>query len=254
MTSVLIVHSDAKVANLIESVILELGASPTVVGDEPNALDILSRQEFPLVVVGVQTCQDISVFLNQLTVQHPEALPLVVSPDQSARAAKQAMHLGAADYLTEPLDRSELAASVKKSLQTGPDIETEDPSQGRYDHIVGHSKPIRDVFRLVDKVAATDSTVMIYGESGTGKELIARAIHQNSPRRQNPLIPVNCGAIPEELLESELFGHEKGAFTSAIRTRIGRFEMADGGTIFLDEIADMSPSPPGQDPAGASGA
>jgi DNA-binding NtrC family response regulator len=241
MTSVLIVHSDAKTADLIESVILELGAAPTVVGDESNALDVLSQQSFPLVVVGSQACQDIEIFLNQLKIQHPESPSMVVSPDQSARAAKHAMHLGAADYLTEPLDRSELTASVKKLLQTGPDITIEDLSQGRYDHIVGHSKPIKDVFRLVDKVAATDSTVMIYGESGTGKELVARAIHQNSPRRQNPLIPVNCGAIPEELLESELFGHEKGAFTSAIRTRIGRFEMADGGTIFLDEIADMSP-------------
>jgi transcriptional regulator with GAF, ATPase, and Fis domain len=98
-----------------------------------------------------------------------------------------------------------------------------------------------EIFRIVEKVAATDSTVMVHGESGTGKELIARAIHQASPRKNRPMIPVNCGAIPEELLETELFGHEKGAFTNAIRDRVGRFEMADGGTIFLDEIGDMSP-------------
>ena len=107
--------------------------------------------------------------------------------------------------------------------------------------IVGQDPGLMKVFRIVGKVAATDSTVMIHGESGTGKELIAKAIHQASPRSQKPMIPVNCGAIPEELLETELFGHEKGAFTNAIRDRTGRFEMADGGTIFLDEIGDMSP-------------
>jgi len=108
-------------------------------------------------------------------------------------------------------------------------------------NIIGTSEPITKVFSLIRKVADTDSTVLILGESGTGKELIARAIHYNSHRRQGPLVPVNCAAIPEELLESELFGHERGAFTHAVRTRIGRFELANGGTMFLDEIADMSP-------------
>ncbi|MDR2301562.1 MAG: sigma 54-interacting transcriptional regulator, partial [Deltaproteobacteria bacterium] len=106
---------------------------------------------------------------------------------------------------------------------------------------MGQDPGLMEIFRIVEKVAATDSTVMVHGESGTGKELIARAIHQASPRKHRPMIPVNCGAIPEELLETELFGHEKGAFTNAIRDRVGRFEMADGGTIFLDEIGDMSP-------------
>ena len=107
--------------------------------------------------------------------------------------------------------------------------------------IVGQSGNVQHVFKLIDRVARTDSTVLITGESGTGKELIAQAIHYESFRRDKPLVPVNCGAIPEELLESELFGHEKGAFTSAIRTRIGRFELAEGGTVFLDEIGEMSP-------------
>ncbi|MDR1309282.1 MAG: sigma-54 dependent transcriptional regulator [Deltaproteobacteria bacterium] len=112
---------------------------------------------------------------------------------------------------------------------------------GPLSSIVGQDPGLLEVFRIVEKVAATDSTVMVHGESGTGKELVARAIHQASPRSGRPMIPVNCGAIPEELLETELFGHEKGAFTNAIRDRVGRFEMADGGTIFLDEIGDMSP-------------
>jgi transcriptional regulator with GAF, ATPase, and Fis domain len=107
---------------------------------------------------------------------------------------------------------------------------------------VGTSEGITRVFDLIRKVADTDSNVLILGESGTGKELIAHAIHYNSPRREGPLIPVNCAAIPEELLESELFGHERGAFTHAVRTRIGRFELANGGSIFLDEISEMSPA------------
>jgi DNA-binding NtrC family response regulator len=128
-------------------------------------------------------------------------------------------------------------APVSSSPHNQPGSKSGSPT----DFIIGQDPGLKKVFRIVEKVAATDSTVMIHGESGTGKELIARAIHFTSPRRDRPLIPVNCGAIPEELLETELFGHEKGAFTNAIRDRIGRFEMADGGTIFLDEIGDMSP-------------
>ncbi len=111
----------------------------------------------------------------------------------------------------------------------------------RFAGIVGACSRMRQLFDLIDKVADTDTTILIQGESGTGKELVARAIHQQGPRREGPFVPVNCGAIPVELLESELFGHEKGAFTHAIRTRIGRFELAHGGTVFLDEISEMSP-------------
>ena len=111
-----------------------------------------------------------------------------------------------------------------------------------FDKIIGYSDCMKKVFDTIDKVSNSDSTVLITGESGTGKELVARAIHFKSDRRSQPMIPVNCGAIPEDLLESELFGHEKGAFTGAIRNRMGRFELAQGGTIFLDEIGDMSPA------------
>jgi transcriptional regulator with GAF, ATPase, and Fis domain len=111
----------------------------------------------------------------------------------------------------------------------------------RFENIIGDSEKIQKVFEIIEKVADTDSTVLILGESGTGKELIAKAIHYNSYRRDKPFVPVNCAAIPGELLESELFGHEKGAFTNAIRMRIGRFELANGGTVFLDEIGDMNP-------------
>ncbi|MCX5905786.1 MAG: sigma-54 factor interaction domain-containing protein, partial [Deltaproteobacteria bacterium] len=112
----------------------------------------------------------------------------------------------------------------------------------KFENIIGDSEKTRQIFETIEKVADTDSTILILGESGTGKELIAKALHYNSYRREGPFVPVNCAAIPSELLESELFGHEKGAFTNAIRTRIGRFELANSGTVFLDEIGDMPPA------------
>jgi transcriptional regulator with GAF, ATPase, and Fis domain len=184
---------------------------------------------------------------------------------------------GLSDYLNLPLDPIELTRALNKvlgSLSQIPEVKStvgphpvktmpvkiaptteeakssspadatkgsiREADHGAFAFIIGQDPGLMEVFRIVEKVAEKDSTVMIHGESGTGKELIAKAIHHASPRRGRPMIPVNCGAIPEELLETELFGHEKGAFTNAIRDRIGRFEMADGGTIFLDEIGDMS--------------
>lgn len=129
---------------------------------------------------------------------------------------------------------------ISSPPEADPVVDDDRSSRG-YARIIGQSEPIRQVFSLIQKVCDTDTTVLIQGESGTGKELIAQALHYEGERKNGPFVPVNCGAIPSELLESELFGHEKGAFTHAIRTRAGRFEMADGGTVFLDEISEMSP-------------
>lgn len=173
---------------------------------------------------------------------------ICLAGQSSIEGAVEAVRLGAFDYLPDPCLPEELLASVDDALeyrrlrregqrQSGTHEQTYD-----VDSIIGQSGTMQEVFRLIHKVAATDATVLILGESGTGKELVARAIHHQSPRGSRPLIPVNCGAIPEDLLESELFGHEKGAFTGAIKSRPGRFELANSGTIFLDEIGDMSPS------------
>lgn len=163
------------------------------------------------------------------------------------RNAVEAMKSGAFDYLAKPVKMEEVLMVINRALEFR-DIKRENlalknqlKKKYRFENFIGDSPEMHKVFKIIEKVADTDSTVLILGESGTGKELVAKALHYNSMRRDKPLIPVNCGAIPEELLESELFGHEKGAFTNAIRTRIGRFELSNGGTIFLDEIGEMSP-------------
>ena len=158
------------------------------------------------------------------------------------------MKKGAFDYISKPITSNELLLVVEKTFKF-KNLEEENRllkkelhQKYNYKNLIGTSRAINKIYEIIEKVADTDSTILISGASGTGKELIARAIHYNSNRNDKPLIVINCGAIPEELLESELFGHEKGAFTGAYRTRVGRFEMANGGTIFLDEIGEMSPS------------
>lgn len=160
--------------------------------------------------------------------------------------AVRAMKSGAFDFITKPFDLGTVSAVVRKAAefhrlrQENHLLRRAVRDQYRLEQLVGVSEPMQQVLEFVQKVADSDSTVMIQGESGTGKELVARMLHFNSLRRDRPLVPVNCGAIPENLLESELFGHEKGAFTGATHARMGRFELAHGGTIFLDEIGEMS--------------
>ncbi len=172
----------------------------------------------------------------------PDMQILIMTAHASVESAVQALKHGAFDYITKPVDPAELSHLLHWAVEKRR-LAHENVSLRRTideivcsDAIVGQSDAIRKVLELIRQVAPTDSTVLITGESGTGKELIARAIHTNSPRRYRPIIPVNCGAIPESLLESELFGHEKGAFTNATQRHRGKFEMADGGTLFLDEI------------------
>jgi DNA-binding NtrC family response regulator len=176
----------------------------------------------------------------------PETEVLVMTAYGSIEGAVQAMREGAYDYLTKPFDRDVLLVSVRKALEhkrlKEENIELRDLVTSRFSlgGIVGVSEKMQDVFKLVERSIPVPSTVLIQGESGTGKELIARSIHFTGPRKKNPFVAVNCAAVPENLIESELFGHEKGAFTGAVSSKKGKFEVADRGTIFLDEIGDMS--------------
>lgn len=187
-------------------------------------------------------------FMSHLKNLNPAAEVIILTGNASIESAVKATQKGAFHFMTKPFNLEELLSIVDKALthkklqQENNQLRSELHKKYHFEQIIGQSEAIKSVLGLVEKVADTDSTVLITGESGTGKELIARAIHYNSSRTQHPFVAINCGAIPSELLESELFGHIKGAFTGAVANRLGRFEMADGGTIFLDEIGDLEPN------------
>ena len=183
----------------------------------------------------------------------PDCPAMIITAFGTIETAVEAMKLGAFDFLIKPFAPEVVRLKVERALElrnarrAKGRLEAENAylrgeESLRLGEIIGGSEPMRRVFGIVERVAPTDTSVAVYGESGTGKELVARAIHQRSRRAQGPFIKVNCGALVETLLESELFGHEKGAFTGAIKRKLGRFELADGGTLFLDEIGDVSPA------------
>lgn len=187
-------------------------------------------------------------FMDVLKKSHPNCEIIILTGHGSIETAIKATQKGAFHFVTKPFNIEELMSLVDKAMthkklsQENQQLKSALKTKHKFDQIIGSSEGIRHVLDLVDRVADSDSTVLVTGESGTGKELIARAIHFSSPRSTGPFIPINCGAIPSELLESELFGHIKGAFTGAISNRVGRFELADGGTLFLDEIGDLEPT------------
>ena len=193
---------------------------------------------------------------------------MIITAFGTVETAVEAMKLGAFDFLTKPFAPEVVRLKVERALELRAArrargrLEADERVPARRDRgalqlrRAGRrgSTSMRQVFTTIEKVAPTDTSVLITGESGTGKELVARAIHQRSKRAQGPFIKVNCGALTETLLESELFGHEKGSFTGAIKRKLGRFELADGGTLFLDEIGDVTPADAAQAPARAPGA
>jgi DNA-binding NtrC family response regulator len=185
--------------------------------------------------------------LAHFAAQHPETLVIVLTGFGTVETAVEAMKRGAYDYLSKPANPDELILTLKRAVEhkelkeENVALRSQIQEHNRVGRLIGQSPPMQQLYRIIKRVAKTDSTVLVTGESGTGKELIANAIHYQSSRREMPFVPINCGAIPEELLESELFGHEKGAFTGAFKERRGRFELANRGTVFLDEIGEMSP-------------
>ncbi len=245
---ILLVEDERDVRETIKLQLEDEGHEVTETDSGTQALILAESSSFDLMLTDVMIPDLNGIELVQQMNQWPSRpVTIVMTGYGSVEMAVNAIKAGAFDFLSKPFSVDVLSATVSSALRVktlqDENTELKKTVKGQFSlgKLVSSSQVMKEVFQLINCVADTDSTVLILGESGTGKELIAQTIHSNSTRHQGNLIPVNCGAIPEALLESELFGHEKGAFTGAVAARIGRFELASGGTIFLDEIGDLSP-------------
>jgi two-component system response regulator AtoC len=246
--SVLVVDDDADIRSLLSDLLTEEGYAVRTAGTGAEAIAAVAKNLPDLVMMDVQLPdQDGIGVLRQLKREHSELEVIVMTAFGGSSTAIKAMEQGAYDYVTKPFEVEDLLATLRRVFEHA-DMSSEvsalrlelGKSAAERERIVGSSKPMMEVYKLIGKVASADATVLITGESGTGKELVAEALHKASKRNPHPMIKVSCAALPESLLETELFGHEKGSFTGAMAMRKGRFEMANKGTIFLDEIGEMT--------------
>ena len=245
---ILIVDDDARMRELVAKVLAREGYSVRPLPRGQDVLQALEEGPADLIISDIRMPEmDGLTLLQEVKRVAPETSVLLMTAFGSIDTAVQAIKAGAYDYLTKPFKMDEIIVVVRRAMEERRlraevrALREEVRTKYNFSNILGKSKPMRDLFALITKVAGSRSTVLIQGKSGTGKELVAKAIHYNSPRRERPLVTVNCSAIPKDLLESELFGHVKGAFTGAIAHKRGLFEEADGGSLFLDEIGELSP-------------
>lgn len=246
--SILIVDDEESVRDSLLNWFIEDGYSVECAENAKAALHLLEDREFDIILADIKMPgMDGMEMHRRIRALNRDSIVIIMTAFASVDTAVQALKDGAFDYITKPFDPDDLShlirnAAAQISLKSENEtLKKRVTSLENIDDLIGKSEAILQVLKQIENVAQSNSSVIITGESGTGKELVARAIHANSPRRYFPMISVHCGALTESLLESELFGHEKGAFTGATFNRKGRFEMADGGTIFLDEIATISP-------------
>jgi len=243
---VLIIDDSPEILERLSEFLITEGFDVDTASDGSIGIKKLEDKFYDLVLTDLKMPGADGISVLKYVVDHsPESICIILTGFGTIKNAVEAIKMGAFDYLTKPVKMEEILLTFQRALEyrnlkrENFQLRNQLKKKYKFKNIIGDSPPMQKVFEIIEKVADTDSTVLIHGESGTGKELIAKAIHYNSYRREGPFIPVNCAAIPSGLLESELFGHEKGAFTHAVKTRIGRFELANGGTIFLDEIGDM---------------
>jgi two-component system response regulator PilR (NtrC family) len=246
---ILVVDDEQSLRDVLSIMLKRAGYAVTSAMDGEEAIELLNKEIFDLVITDLRMPKiDGMEVLKAVKSASPETVVLIITAFASADSAVEAMKQGAYDYLTKPFQVDEVQLIIRNALEKrrltteNMLLKREMASQSSFAQLVGQSEAMQKVFDVVRKVADSKSNVLICGESGTGKELVARAIHYNSARSVMPFVAVNCSAVPETLLESELFGHMKGSFTGAIANKAGLFEVADGGTIFLDEIGDTTPT------------
>jgi two-component system response regulator PilR (NtrC family) len=249
MANLLIVDDEPGMRQLLSHVFGRAGHAVRAAENGAKALELLRREPADLIVSDVKMPDMNGIeLLRRLREFLPDAGVVMMTAFATVDTAREAFKLGADDFIQKPFDVDELKLIVEKALerlrllQENNAFKRAQRERGRLDQIIGHSQKMQAVYQMIETVAQVQSTVLITGESGTGKEMVARAIHNLSPRVDKPFMPINCGAFTETLLESELFGYTRGAFTGATANRKGLFEAADKGTIFLDEVGEMSPT------------
>lgn len=245
--TVLIADDEPNIRRVIEAVLGKDGYNVITAPNGKMALDAINTNAGIDVLISDLIMPDMNgvELLEAAREVNPNMSIIMITAHGTIKSAVDAMRLGAFDYITKPFEMDELKVVVKNAFERrslineNQDLRQQLKTRYKFDNIIGASSAMQEVFKMVERVADSRATVLVRGESGTGKELIARALHYNSSRAQNPFIPVVCVALSEQLMESELFGHEKGSFTGAINQKAGRFEMAHTGTLFLDEIGDI---------------
>jgi len=249
MHRILVIDDEEPIRDLLADFLVSRGYEVTTTPDGRSGLSLLKEEKYDLFLLDLMMpgMSGLDV-LREAAAEKINVQSIVITAFASVQTAVEAMKFGAFDYITKPFVLDDVHIAIKRALDVSRleeenfRLKKELKKKFGYHKIIGNSLKIQEVIKFIEKIADTDSTVLITGESGTGKELVAKTIHYNSSRSRRPFVPLNCAAIPKDILESELFGHEKGAFTGAINTRLGRFELANNGTLFLDEIGELDPS------------